>query len=316
MIASHGFALFALGFIVSVLSGFFGLGGGFIITPALNIFGLTASESVGAGLAYILGTSLISVWKHRQFNQVAWPLGLVIGFFLLLGVEVGKRLMLGLERAGAADATIRLAYLILLSGLSVFMLSDALRSRRRGGAAAGKAARPLFQVCQWAPCLTLKQFGFKLSIWPLAGLGFISGVLAGLLGLVGGIFLIPALIYLVGITPPVAAGTSLLCVSLGSLYGVANYALLGKVHFPLAGLMLLGAILGAPLGVKAGRLASAVLQKFLYGLMLLSGAAAVACKQLLWDRAAQWTIAATATLMAIVILIFLGRSTWKIKPLE
>lgn len=311
MTAAYGLALFALGFIVSVLSGFFGLGGGFIITPALNIFGLSASESVGAGLAYILGTSLISVWKHRQYNQVAWPLGLVIGLFLLLGVEVGKWLMITLERAGSAETTIRLAYLILLSGLSVFMLTDAIRSWRQGDAAAGKAARPLFQSCQWAPCLTLKQFGFKLSIWPLAGLGFASGMLAGLLGLVGGIFLIPALIYLVGVTPPVAAGTSLLCVSLGSLYGVANYALLDKVHFPLAGLMLLGAILGAPLGVKAGRLASAVLQKFLFGLVLFSGAAAIAFKQLLWDRAAQWTIAGSATLLAIVILIFLARSTRK-----
>lgn len=311
MTAFYCLALFALGFIVSVLSGFFGLGGGFIITPALNIFGLSASESVGAGLAYIFGTSLISVWKHRQYNQVEWRLGLVIGFFLLLGVEVGKRLLLALERAGSAEATIRIAYIIILTGLSLFMLTDAIRSWRRPDVPAAKTARTLFQSCQWAPCLTLKQFGLRLSIWPLAGLGFASGVLAGLLGLVGGIFLIPALIYLVGVTPPVAAGTSLLCVSLGSLYGVANYALLGKVHFPLAGLMLLGAILGAPLGVKASRLASAVLQKFLYGLILLSGAAAVACKQLLWDRAAQWTIAATATLLAIVILIFLARSTRK-----
>ncbi|MBI2438872.1 MAG: sulfite exporter TauE/SafE family protein [Lentisphaerae bacterium] len=312
MMLVNGLALFALGFIVSVLSGFFGLGGGFIITPTLNIFGLSASESVGAGLAYIFGTSLISLLSHRQHGQVEWSLGLVIGLFLLLGVEGGKRLMIVLEGAGYAGATIRYAYIILLTGLGFFMLADAIRSRRQTPIYRdGQTARALFQRCQWAPCITLKQSGIRLSIWPLAGLGLVAGVLAGLLGIVGGIFLIPVFIYLVGIPSLAAVGTSLVCVGLGSLYGAVNYAILGKVHFPLAGLLLLGAVLGAPLGVKASRVASAQRLKFCYGLMLLAGAAAVAFKQSGLDRAAQWAIVASATLMAIVILIFLWRSKWE-----
>ncbi|MBI2441699.1 MAG: sulfite exporter TauE/SafE family protein [Lentisphaerae bacterium] len=309
MLIAYGLVLFALGFVVSLLSGFFGLGGGFIMTPMLNIFGLTASESVGAGLAYIFGTSLISVWKHRQYGQVEWGLGLVIGLFLLSGVELGKRLMIALERAGTAETTIRWAYIILLSALSIFMLVDAIRSRGRSPIDRNnRTASALFQKCQWAPCLTLQQSGIRLSIWPLAGMGFIAGVLAGLVGLVGGIFLIPALIYLVGVSPLVAASTSLVCVSLGSFYGVLGYALLGKVQFPLAGILLLGAFFGAPLGVKASHRAPAQRLKFCFGLMLLAGAAAVAFKQAGAARAAQWSIIASATLMAIVILVFLWRS--------
>ncbi len=277
-------ALFALGTMVGVLGGFFGVGGGWIITPTLNILGMPMPHAVGTGLAYIMGMSLISVLKHASANAVEPALGLLMGGSMVVGIQAGTSTVMALEATGAADSVLRVMYIFMLFSLGAFMLNDCRvrrDPRRKKGDGYGDPARNAFaRRFRLPPVLPLKKSGISASLWPVAVIGMAIGFFSGLLGAGGGFLIVPAMLYLVGTPTIIAVGTSLLCILISSPFGVAAYAFEGRVNFVAAFVMLLGVIIAAPLGVRAAHAVKSSWHRLLYAVMILCGGASVVLKEL------------------------------------
>ena len=286
--------LVALGFAAGVLGGFFGIGGGWVVTPTLNFLGLPMVSALGTGLAYIFGTGAISVAKHAPKGNISWKIGGVVAVAMLAGILGGSELVLRLKRAGVAESAVRYGYIALLLGMGLSIVRDFLRH----GAGETKLA-PWAVWCrsrQWKPMIA------SVSLWVLAGGGVAAGVLAGVLGLGGGILVVPLLVYVVGLPTRMAVGTSLFCILLSSPLGIANYAWNGHVAFGVAAVMVAGALAGAPLGVWATQWVKAGYLRLLYGCILLAGSVAVGLREFGCAPAATWLILGTAGGMAALVL--------------
>jgi uncharacterized membrane protein YfcA len=277
------FLLFGLGAAVGLLGGFFGVGGGWIVTPALNIFGMPMPAAVGTGLAYITGMSWVSAWRHRRRGYIRVKLGVTIGCAMAAGVKAGEWIMTALVRRGQADSIVRMLYIFLLFSLGAYMLRKTLHARGRGQLSASHAdshsGAPLQRV-SWRPRIALDHEEATVSFWPVAGLGVATGLLTGILGVGGGFVLMPMMIYLIGLSTVSAVGTSLLCLVLVSPFGVLVYAIAGNVHFTAAGVMIAGALAGAPIGVYASHQVAGQRLRFLYAIMIVIGGLSVLLKQL------------------------------------
>ncbi len=306
--------LLALGFAVGVLGGFFGVGGGWIITPSLHIFGFPMSFAIGTGLANIAGQSALASAKHRKMGNVDFRLGAIVGVSMILGVEAGKRLILLLDAHGVVDTSVRIVYFLLLGGLGTYMLLDyAAEMRRRTGdringndaeAAAErvKEKRPLLTRVTLPPLVTLPSCGRTVSLWVLGGTGLAVGVLAGIMGSGGGFALVPMFVFLIGVPTYVAVSTSLVCVTISGTFGTFTYGLGGRVELVAALWMLAGAAVGTQLGSSAVRYVRGYGIRLLYALMLLLAAASVVMKHFEMNTPAAVAILGGTLVMCMVII--------------
>jgi uncharacterized membrane protein YfcA len=240
----------ALGFLVGVLSGMFGVGGGFLTTPLLIFYGIPPTVAVASAATQITGTSVSGVMVHLRRGGVDLKMGGVMIVGGLFGSLTGAALFRLLQASGQIDLVIGSLYVLLLGWIGVLMLKDALVAL--GFAAPGKGdARPRHN--RWVASLPLRWrfYSSGLYISPLAplALGFIAGVLTLLLGVGGGFILVPAMIYLLGMAARVVIGTSLvmiLAVSAGTtlIHAITTQA----VDIVLAALLLIGGVVGAQYG--------------------------------------------------------------------
>ena len=278
------FVLFVLGALVGLLGSFFGMGGGWIATPALNVFGMPMPYAVGTDLMYISGMSTVSAWKHRKMGKAEPKLALVIGCAMIVGVKAGQMAMTLLDSIGKADSVIRTVYIVMLFGLGAFMLVDALRDPRLRKPVDDKDLPPHrdapLQKLRLAPMLYLPGSQIHISVWPLLVTGLIAGFLSGLMGVGGGFILVPIIVYVIGVRMIGAVGTSLMCLVLASPFGVLVYAVEGKVAFLAAFVMIAGALLGSPLGVRASCAVKGPRIRLLYSILVIIGGVCVLLKQL------------------------------------
>jgi len=299
--------LAGLGFAVGVLAGFFGMGGGWVMTPALNAMGFPMPMAIGTGLASIAGQSALATVKHRKMGTLSVRLGAIVGVSMIAGVEAGARVVMRLESLGLADTVVRWVYVMLLSALAVHMIRDVWRgARRRAGGDAGApdsaALVARLGVLRLPPTMTLRSCGVRLSLWVPVTLGLAVGFLAGLMGTGGGFALVPAFIYVIGTPTVVAVGTSLQCVLISGAYGAFSYALKGRMDPFAAGWMLLGAAGGVQLGAAAVRHVRGSGIRLLYGLMLVVAAGGVLMKQFGHVAAARACILGGAGALCVVIV--------------
>jgi uncharacterized protein len=148
--------LIAIGFAVGVLGGFFGVGGAWVVTPALNIFGFNMAYAIGTDLAHIFGKSIVATAKHRKMGNVDMKLGIVSIIGSVIGVELGAQLVKILSAWGAtpqnpegyAGPIIRVTYIALLMGLGIYMLYDYLTKDKRAAALAAKRAAVVGTITQ------------------------------------------------------------------------------------------------------------------------------------------------------------------------
>ena len=302
--------LILLGLIAGIHSGFFGIGGGWVIMPALNFLGLPVTYAVGTSLAYIFGTGLISVWKHRRRGNLALTVGLTIGLCMLVWVQLGKILVLHLEQGGAAETAVRWLYVMFLLFVSGTMIRDFLG---RSATSTTEADHGLFHR------LTLRlpvepRIFFKtatltgsVSVWPLVLIAVLAGLLSGILGVGGGVIIVPVLVYGCGLPTVVAVGTSLICIIIATPFGMVSYALSHRVDFVAAGIMVAGAVIGAPLGVWATDWVKAHYLRMLYGCIMLCGAVSVLLKIAGCNTAATWLIFSSAGGIALGVV---GLALW------
>jgi uncharacterized membrane protein YfcA len=312
--------LVTIGFCVGTLGGFFGVGGAWIVTPALNIFGFSMPFAIGTDLAHIFGKSIIATGKHSKLGNVDWRLGMVSIIGSIIGIEGGKRFVLFLERTGSVGPVVRYVYMIFLFGLGAYMLYDyfsTMRKREPGissGAEQEESTSTLalrLRLINLPPRLTLPTSGITgISFWIVFVIFLITGFLSGFMGVGGGFILLPALIYVVGCPTTVAVGTSLLSVCFMSGYGTFTYSLSGRTELVAAMIMLTGAAIGAQIGVLATKFIRGYGIRILFAIMIILAGLSVTLKQLhsslnldLFGTLAAYVVMGAAISMTLLIFI-------------
>ncbi|WP_336023734.1 sulfite exporter TauE/SafE family protein [Halobellus salinisoli] len=276
------------GLLIGVLFGFFGMGGSFLVTPALLVMGYPSRVAVGSGLAFVFGTSVIATLRHRDLGQVDYKLGVLMIAGTTLGIEVGKEIVLHLESLGLASNIISVTYVVLLGGIGVFVTYEALTGDGDGGIdhdAEGEAdaddipatAKKL-QSYRVPPMISLRG-GVSVSLWMILGVAFATGLLSGFLGVGGGFIRMPALFYLIGVPVPIAVGTDLFEIVFSGGIGSFLYAMDGGVDLSVVLPLLAGSALGARVGSAATSIVDESEIKVYFGLMLLGGSVAVAVRE-------------------------------------
>lgn len=302
--------LLLIGFTVGVSGGFFGIGGAWIATPALNIFGLPMPYAIGTDLAHVGGKSIVSTMRHGRFGHVDVRLGMAMILGTTVGMEAGANLVLALERAGLAESVIRKAYVVLLVLTGTFVMADYLIHRRRlRRAAAGDPIPPpraalahRLQQIRIPPMVDFAASGIRCSLWLPVLVGLATGMVASVFGVGGGFIRMPALIYLVGCPTAVAIGTDLFEVMITGAYGAFTYGVKGRVELLAAMWMLLAAAIGAQLGTVAVKYVRGYSIRLLFAITIFVAAASVALKQLGLQLASSITILAAGIGISGVII--------------
>jgi uncharacterized membrane protein YfcA len=243
--------MIALGFLVGLLSGMFGVGGGFLTTPLLIFYGIPPTVAVASAATQITGASVSGVMVHMRRGGVDLKMGLVMIFGGLFGSVTGAALFRLLQSTGQIDLVISSLYVLILGWIGVLMLKDALVALGYVHPPEADAAAPRHN--RWVASLPLRWrfYSSGLYISPLApiALGFIAGMLTVLLGIGGGFILVPAMIYLLGMPARVVIGTSLVMILAVSAATTMVHSLTTRsVDIVLAALLLVGGVIGAQYG--------------------------------------------------------------------
>src|SRR3954451_2261606 len=270
------FALLGLGAAVGIITGVFGLGGGFLLTPMLIFIGGPASVAVASSANQLVGASLSGVIGYWRRGAVDFKMGIIMMLGRLAGSALGVLLFTLLKQLGQIELTISLLYVAVLGTLGGLMIVESaralLRQRRRG-----PVRRKLHQH-NWMHGLPLKTRFRRSKLYISAllptGLGFGVGVLSAILGIGGGFVMVPAMIYTLGMPTAVVPGTSLLQI----IFVAANVTLLQAytnqtVDAVLALLLLLGGVIGAQFGTRFGTRLRGEQLRFLLALLVLAVAA-------------------------------------------
>lgn len=270
-----------IGLAVGILGGFFGMGGGWLVAPSLMILGFDPTYAVGTGFGNITASSTAGTLKHSRMGNVDLKLGVCMGVAMIVGLHNGKLLNFRLE---AVDPRFLLTiYAAFLATLGSYIVYDHVRSKRLPakrtdqGQHGEHRAGPLAHL-QMPPVIELTSCGMRLSVWPLAGLGVIIGYLAGLLGVGGGVALVPAFIFLVGLPTRIAVGTSLVCVMISGTFGAFTFGIEGRVEVFAVFFMVLGSLVGTQFGAAATKYVRGEGIKLLYAVMLALATAGVVLK--------------------------------------
>ena len=272
-VSMHIGIIIGLGGGVGFLSGLFGVGGGFLMTPLLIFFGIPPAGAGSTEANQIVASSVSGVLAHMRRGNVDFKMGAILMIGGVIGSTLGVALFSFLRDIGQIDLVIQLSYVVFLGIIGALMLTESLRTiirSRKPGAVRGKLHQH-----NWLHGLPLKM-RFRRSklyisaILPL-GIGAFVGILAAIMGVGGGFIMVPAMIYLLGMPTSVVVGTSLFQI----IFVTANVTLLQSIQtqtvdFLLAGLLLFGAVVGAQFGSRAGALLRGEQLRGLLALLVLA----------------------------------------------
>jgi uncharacterized membrane protein YfcA len=250
-------ALMVIGFIVGVLGGFFGVGGGFLAAPFMFWIGVPMNFVVGTDLAHMTGKSIVAFKRHRALGHVDMKLGALMILGTMVGVEIGAQVIEHLEARESVDMVIGIIYIVILTLVTVFTAYEAIRSLRMMQSDQidvqdvigfqGIAKR--ISSIRIPPMVSFPASGIKeISVWMVLGVGLFTGVLSGMLGVGGGFVRMPMMVYVLGIPTHVAVGTDLFEIIFSAGYGTITHAIKGNVDIIMALVMQTGAAIGAQIG--------------------------------------------------------------------
>ncbi|MBN33970.1 MAG: permease [Rhodospirillaceae bacterium] len=249
------FLLLGMGGAVGFLSGLFGVGGGFLMTPLLIFIGVPPPVAVGSEVNQVVAASVSGFMAHWRRQQVDFKMGGVLLVGGMAGSAFGVWLFGILRDLGQIDLVISISYVVMLGAIGSLMMVESARAilKRRDGTQVRKKAH----VHHWGHGLPFKM-RFRTSrlyisaVMPIA-LGFLVGVLAAIMGVGGGFLLVPAMIYVLGIPVSVVIGTSLFQITFVTAVATFLHATNTQtVDVLLAGLLTLGAVIGAQFGTRVG----------------------------------------------------------------
>lgn len=224
------FLLFILlGFSISMLSGFFGIGGGLVLTPVLLLIGYTPIEAISTSLLYTIGTSMAGVYAHFKMKNIQWKAAVIIGASGVVATQIAYPVVSWLESNGYDTTVVPILYLALLTYFAYKMLKKDKGDTR----------------------VAYDATSNKQSFWKFIFIGVIAGFLSTTLGVGGGFIIVPLLIAYYGFSSKQAVATSLAGVILIVSAGFITYAVNNPINFKVGLFLILGAIFGSQLGAKA-----------------------------------------------------------------
>ena len=271
-VSVNAFLLLGLGGIVGILSGMFGVGGGFLMTPLLFFIGIPPAVAVATEANQIVASSFSGVLAHLKRRTVDLRMGTVLLIGGLVGAAFGVQLFNTLKSLGQVDLLVKLCYVVFLGiigGLMFFESLNAIRRSRKPGAVAARKKH------NWIHNLPFKMkfrtSGLYISVIPPLIVGVFVGVLAAIMGVGGGFIMVPAMIYLLGMPTKVVIGTSLFQIIFVTgfttlLHATTNYT----VDMALAVLLLVGGVIGAQIGTRIGVKMKAEQLRILLAIMVLA----------------------------------------------
>ncbi len=278
--------LLGLGAAVGFLSGIFGVGGGFLITPLLIFIGIPPAVAVGTAAPQVLASSVSGVLAHLRRRAVDIKMGLVLTAGGFLGSAAGVALFRWLAAIGQVETVIAIGFVLLLAVVGALMLVEsgrALLARRRPVPRPPQRAHRHWLVHRLPLRVRFTESRLYISaLVPLAA-GAVVGVMAAVLGVGGAFIMIPAMIYLIGMPTRVVVGTSLLQVSFVTALTTFLHAYNNRtVDIVLAVLLIVGGVIGAQLGARAGSALRGEQLRVLFALLVLA-----VCVRLGWDLVAE-----------------------------
>lgn len=246
--------IIGLGGVVGLLSGMFGVGGGFLTTPLLIFYGIPPTVAAASAATQVTGASVSGVFSHLARDTVDIRMGVVLVVGGIIGAFIGAGLLSMLQAVGQTDTVIGLLYVLMLGSIGGLMAWESVQTivRARTGAAPMARKRRHHPFVAALP-MRWRFYKSGLYISPLAPLllGLVTGILTMMLGVGGGFILVPAMLYLLGMTAQVVVGTSLFQTMCVTMAATMVHSLTTKaVDFVLAILLLIGSVTGAQIGTR------------------------------------------------------------------
>jgi hypothetical protein len=273
------FVLLGLGAGVGFLSGVFGVGGGFLLTPLLIFIGVPPAVAVASSANQLVGASVSGALAHWRRGNIDFKMGLILLVGGVAGSVLGVYLFTLLKRLGQIELVISLSYVLLLGTLGVLMAIESLRAtaRRRRPGGARRRLHQHYWVHGWPLKTRFRRSKLYISALLPTALGFGVGILSAILGIGGGFVMVPAMIYMLGMPTAVVPGTSLLQIifvaaTVTWLQAYENKA----VDAVLAMLLLIGGVVGAQLGTRWGTRLRGEQLRLLLALLVLAVAVKLA----------------------------------------
>jgi uncharacterized membrane protein YfcA len=272
-VSVNAFLLLGLGGIVGILSGMFGVGGGFLMTPLLFFIGIPPAVAVATEANQIVASSFSGAMAHLKRKTVDLKMGSILLIGGLLGAGIGIIIFNYLKSLGQVDLLVKLCYVAFLGIIGSLMFIESLRAilKTQGGSIPKKVRRPRSFAQQLPFKMRFRTSGLYISVIPPVLVGLLVGILSAIMGVGGGFIMVPAMIYVLGMPTKVVVGTSLFQIIFVTgfttvLHATTNYT----VDIALAVLLLLGGVIGAQLGSQFGTRLRAEQLRILLALMVIA----------------------------------------------
>lgn len=251
------FVLLAIGGAVGFLSGLFGVGGGFLITPLLIFYNIPPAVAVGTGANQVIGSSISGALAHFKRGTLDFKLGTVLLVAGIFGSTIGVYAFSLLRQLGQLDLAVSILYVFMLGSIGSMMLAEsisALRQSRNGQPAPVKKSGQHNWIHRLPLKMRFRTSKIYVSIIPVAMIGAGIGFLSSIMGVGGGFVMVPALIYLLKVPTNVVVGTSLFQIVFVSAYTTIVLSTTNQtVDIVLALLLMVGGVAGAQYGAEIGR---------------------------------------------------------------
>ena len=276
------FVLFGMGAGVGFLSGMFGVGGGFLMTPLLIFYNIPPAVAVATEANQIVASSFSGALAHFRRGSVDIKLGLMLLTGGIFGSVAGVALFSSLRKAGQLDLIISILYVAFLGTIGTLMVIESFNAIRRSRKKT-ESAPPVPRQRTWINNLPFKMRFHKsqlyLSVIPVLALGFLVGMLASIMGVGGGFIMVPAMIYLLRVPTNVVIGTSLFQIMFVTMFTtIAQSATNQTVDIVLAFILMVGGVIGAQFGAQMGTKMRGEQLRALLGLIVLA-----VCLRMGWD---------------------------------
>jgi uncharacterized membrane protein YfcA len=272
-VSINAFLLLGLGGVVGILSGMFGVGGGFLMTPLLFFIGIPPAVAVATEANQIVASSFSGALAHLKRKTVDLRMGLILLIGGIIGAGIGLIIFNYLKSVGQVDLLVKLCYVAFLGIIGSLMFIESLRAilKTQSGSIPKKVRRPRSFIQQLPFKMRFRTSGLYISVIPPILVGLLVGILSAIMGVGGGFIMVPAMIYILGMPTKVVVGTSLFQIIFVTgfttvLHATTNYT----VDIALAVLLLLGGVIGAQLGSQFGARLRAEQLRILLALMVIA----------------------------------------------
>jgi len=268
------FVIFGMGGLVGILSGMFGVGGGFLMTPLLIFYGIPPIVAVATEANQIVASSISGAFAHWRRKAVDFKMGTILLFGGVIGSFIGIDLFIFLKDLGQIDLIISLSYVILLGAIGTLIFIEGIRSmiaHRNEKVVQVKKRKDRTWVHSLPLRVRFKKSGLYISIIPPIVIGIAVGIMASIMGVGGGFIMVPAMIYLLRMPTNVVIGTSLYqIIFVTSLVTVLHAYENQTVDVMLAMILMSGGVVGAQIGAALGHKLKAEQLRFLLGILILA----------------------------------------------